>query len=421
MVVYDLDHTPVRPPPPGQHSDFEHPVSRSYQLIILISVLSALVVAVILMRLYARLRVTKSFGTDDIFCIAGTVLVLSYSGLILRLLYYPGGGILGIHLWDVTLRRFIEWEKLSLADGILAQFTNASIKVGFLVFYLRLFGLVNHVRWMIWFGMTVIVGFAVIFFIIDLAACVPRAGETFASPSVSERCNNISVNLVTAGAYIRVVTDFYILFIPLHQLPSLKLSKSRRIGVTLIFLTGLLAAGAGLTNLIIRSDKNVFDKSDFTWTIVPVYATTLVELNIGIVCLSLPVIFILFVGRFTKLSKSLGSWIRERRSPRPSPHQSDHASFEHLAGGHSDEGGPPQLPPVSDTETSFSTRMRKFIRTIYRSQLDSTRGGDTTLGTFDDQATGKYDYHVHLKDTRPKQMTMTGSQPSSNTAGVEKR
>ncbi|KAI1351315.1 hypothetical protein F5Y01DRAFT_128582 [Xylaria sp. FL0043] len=421
MVTYDLDHTPVRPPPPGQHSNFDHPESRSYQLIILISVLSFLVAVVILMRLYARLRVTKSFGTDDIFCIAATVLVLSYSGLILRLLYYPGGGILGIHLWDVTLRKFIEWQKLSLADGLLAQVTNATIKVGFLVFYLRLFGLVNHVRWMIWFGLTVIVGFAVAFFIVDLAACVPRAGETYASPSVSERCNSISVNLVTVGAYIRVVTDFYILFIPLHQMPSLGLSKRRKIGVTLIFLTGLLAAGAGLTNLIIRSDKNVFDKSDFTWTIVPVYATTLVELNIGIVCLSLPVIFILFVGRFTKLSKSLGSWIRERRSPRPSPHQSDHASgsSEQLA-GESDDGGPPRLPPVSDTETSFSTRMRKFIRTIYSSQSESTRG-DTTLGTFDDQATGKYDYHMHLKNSRPKQMTMTGSQPSSKSATVEPR
>ncbi|KAI0854509.1 hypothetical protein F4860DRAFT_499209 [Xylaria cubensis] len=358
MVGYDLDHTPVRPPPPGQHSNFDHPESRSYQLIILISVLVFLVFVVILLRLYARLKVVKSFALDDVFCIAGTILVLSYSGLILKLLYYPGGGVLGIHLWDVTLRRFIEWQKGSLADGLLAQVTNATIKVGFLLFYLRLFGLVNHVRWMIWIGLAVIVTFAVVFFIIDLAACVPRVGETWASPSVSQRCNSISVNLVTAGAYIRVVTDFYVLFIPLHQLPSLKLSKKRKIGVALIFLTGLLAAGAGLTNLIIRSNPKVFDKSDFTWTIVPVYATTLVELNVGIICLSLPVIFILFVGRFTRLSQSVSSWIRERRSPRQSPRQSPHASgggsSEHLAG---QNNSAPQLPSVPDEDTSFSPRM----------------------------------------------------------------
>lgn len=41
------------------------------------------------------------------------------------------------------------------------------------------------------------------------------------------------------------------------------------IGLTYFFR----ACGAGLTNLIIRSDKRVFDPADFSWTIVPVYAT----------------------------------------------------------------------------------------------------------------------------------------------------
>lgn len=61
----DLNHIPVRPPPPGRTSNFTNPESRSYQLIILISVLSFLVVAMILMRLYSRLRVTRSSGLDD--------------------------------------------------------------------------------------------------------------------------------------------------------------------------------------------------------------------------------------------------------------------------------------------------------------------------------------------------------------------
>lgn len=46
-------------------------------------------------------------------------------------------------------------------------------------------------------------------------------------------------------------------------------------------LTRLLfprAAGSGLANLIIRSNGTIFDKSDFSWTIVPVYATTSVDL-----------------------------------------------------------------------------------------------------------------------------------------------
>jgi hypothetical protein len=60
-----LDSTPVRPPPPGQTSNFFDPESRSYQLVILIGVLTALVATFLLLRLYIRLGVTKSYGIDD--------------------------------------------------------------------------------------------------------------------------------------------------------------------------------------------------------------------------------------------------------------------------------------------------------------------------------------------------------------------
>ncbi|KAI0894208.1 hypothetical protein F4806DRAFT_134787 [Annulohypoxylon nitens] len=80
----------------------------------------------------------------------------------------------------------------------------------------------------------------------------------------------------------------------------------------------ILATCAGLVNLILRQNKKAFDRSDFTWTIVPIYATSLTEINVGLLCHSLPVVFVLFVSRLTNLSKSISSWIRERRSPRQS-------------------------------------------------------------------------------------------------------
>ena len=60
-----LDRTPARPPPPGHTSNFINPGSRSYQLVILISVLSALVIILVPLRIYSRLRITHSFGVDD--------------------------------------------------------------------------------------------------------------------------------------------------------------------------------------------------------------------------------------------------------------------------------------------------------------------------------------------------------------------
>ncbi|KAI1453182.1 hypothetical protein F4805DRAFT_384402 [Annulohypoxylon moriforme] len=315
-----LDSTPARPPPPGRESNFTNPESRCYELIIPIAVFTALIVILLCLRIYSRLRITRSFGADDWLCIAATILTLSYSALILKLLWRPGGGILGIHFWDVPLSHYIGYQKGSLADSVLGRITNTTIKVAFLVFYLRLFGSVTHVRYMIWAGMAVVITFCVAFVIIDFVACAPWPSEdgNWLAPSLIDRCDRIAVDLVTAGAYFSVISDFYILFIPLHQVSKLGLSRKRKIGVSLLFLTGFLATCAGLVNLILRQNKTIFDRSDFTWTIVPVYATGLTEINVGLLCHSLPVVFAPLIGRFTNLGKSVGSWIRERHVPRQS-------------------------------------------------------------------------------------------------------
>lgn len=118
---------------------------------------------------------------------------------------------------------------------------------------------------------------------------------------------------------------------------------------------------------------------------------SLVELNVGLICLSLPVVFVLFVGRFTSLSESVSSWIRERRSPRQSTGEGD--SSANLSPGGS--ATPPQLSPVP-SGTRFSG-MRKFIRDIYHSRTGPSARGGATLTTFDDLTSADLSYHLQLK------------------------
>ncbi|GAP88936.2 putative integral membrane protein [Rosellinia necatrix] len=372
------DTIPSAPPPPGHTPDFINPESRSYQLYILIAFLSALVFVTVSLRLYTRLRITHSFGADD-------------------LLWIPGGGILGIHLWDAPVSHYIEYQKGSLADSVLIRITSTTIKAGFLVFYLRLFGTVTYVRYLVWVGLTVVTTFCLVFVILDIVACAPFPSEhgNWVAPSLIDRCNRIAVPLITAATYISVITDFYILFIPLHQVSKLRVSTGRKIGIGFIFLTGLLAAGSALANLIIRSNKRLFDRSDFTWTIIPVYATSLLEINIGLFCYSLPVVSALFASRFTSLSKSFGSWIRERRSPRPSPHASAGESSANLANGDTE---PPQLQSFATDTRSFAG-MRDFFRNIHRSGA-RTSVHETTIpaGGEDDLDPAEIDYNLQIKN-----------------------
>ncbi|KAI0118252.1 hypothetical protein GGR51DRAFT_498611 [Nemania sp. FL0031] len=405
MDSNDLDTTPSVPPPPGHTPNFTDPESRSYQLYILIAFLSALVFSMLVIRLYTRLKISRSFGADDWICLVATILTLSYSSLILKLLWIPGGGILGIHLWDAPLSHYIEYQKGSLADSVLIRITSTTIKAGFFVFYLRLFGTVTYVRYMVWVGMTVVISFCVVFVILDIIACAPSPGEhgNWVAPSLIDRCGRIAVPLITAAAYINVITDFYILFIPLHQVSKLRVSTRRKIGIGFIFLTGSFAAGAAIANLVVRSDSRLFDRSDFTWTIIPVYATSLVEINVGLFCVSMPAVSALFASRFTGLSKSFGSWIRERRSPQPSPQGSAGGSSTNLA----NEGiEAPRLQPTPNDTNSFSG-MRKFIHNIYRSGARTSVRETTTIAA-DDLDISEIDYNLHIKNMQSRQTDGNG-------------
>lgn len=56
-----MDTTPVRLPPEGQESNLIDPVSRAYQLEIIICVMIALVTTFMLLRTYCRLKVSHAF------------------------------------------------------------------------------------------------------------------------------------------------------------------------------------------------------------------------------------------------------------------------------------------------------------------------------------------------------------------------
>lgn len=130
----------------------------------------------------------------------------------------------------------------SLADSVLIRICNTLIKVAFLLSYLRLFRPVTHIKIMVWVGIVALVTFCIVFVIVDVVACSPWPSEKdgWLNPVFQDRCNRIVPDMITAGAYFSVITDFYILFIPLHQVPKLALSFQKKIGISFIFLTGLM-------------------------------------------------------------------------------------------------------------------------------------------------------------------------------------
>ncbi|KAK8048181.1 hypothetical protein PG994_009911, partial [Apiospora phragmitis] len=319
------------------------------------------------------------------------------------------------------------------------------IKVSFLLLYRRLFRPVTLVKAMVWTGISLLVASTVVYIIMMPVACSPWPSEhdDWLDLGMAERCAIIGSNLITAMAYFSVITDFYILIIPLHQVPQLRLSTGRKVGISFIFLT---AIAAGLTNLIFRQNKTSMDPADFSWNIVPIYASwcvnsnhlpprehltlgklfkadtaiwriAMAEINVGLIALSMPVILAQFVGRLTGMGKSLSSWIRNRRTP---PHSivGDASDSDLTTAGADQSPRTPhrQLPHHQIPDATLSG-MRKFIRNLQGSRAASASRGSFSghdgvnhnyshnMGTFDDLTSADFSYHVQLKAMRASEST----------------
>jgi hypothetical protein len=94
---------------------------------------------------------------------------------------------------------------------------------------------------MIWGGIVVIVVFYVCCIIVNTVLCVPHSGDGgWLSEKSQARCSQPELNLSVTQGVFSAVSDFYVLCIPLQMVWGLRLPKTRKIGVSSIFLTGLL-------------------------------------------------------------------------------------------------------------------------------------------------------------------------------------
>ena len=61
----DYAHTPALPPPPGVTPNFVDPESQANLFVSVTAVCIALMLPIVIMRLYSRVCITRSFAIDD--------------------------------------------------------------------------------------------------------------------------------------------------------------------------------------------------------------------------------------------------------------------------------------------------------------------------------------------------------------------
>ncbi|KAI4170114.1 MAG: hypothetical protein LQ348_007176 [Seirophora lacunosa] len=316
-VVDPLDF-PLASPPPGAVQNLANPESRAYQIYAISAVFLALTISFLLIRLYAKLYIQRSRTWDDS--------VISYTGVIITVVSEPGGAK---HLWDTTIGDFSD--KGFIEELVVVALYGPVIflvKLALFLLYLHLFGRLRWLRWLVWLGILVTGCFYVSGPIVVFTLCAPSRGDSWLGMSFKSKCRNGLQDYGVAQGTINLLSDFYLLVVPIPAVLALQLPKKKKIGVIAIFMTGFLACIVSTVALGLRITYN--KTADITWNVITLYIMTIVEMNVGLMVACMPSIATVFRHHADSIGSLLGrisSKLRSLSSRR------DTASYSRRGGG----------------------------------------------------------------------------------------
>ncbi|KAF2962958.1 hypothetical protein GQX73_g10617 [Xylaria multiplex] len=308
-----LERIPALPPPPGVESNFHDPETREGLARIVVGLTYGLMLVFLALRIYARIGLTGSLHVDDYLSLAAGASITAFTGTSFSLFGNP----LGPHQWNVPLSRFNEsFMARTLSSIVLFALSSTFVKTALLSLYLRVFSPNRTARMMIWAGVATIVVFYAIAIALNIRFCIPLSMTTpvpdrdeWARKLKASNCSQPVYNLNAAVGLFGVVSDLYVLLIPISMIYKLRIPRNKKIGILAIFLTGLLAVTSSITSTAFRFLQ--LKSYDFTWDSIPSYTLRAAELNIGLICSCMPVVFVvlrrIFQPRPSSSAKGAGA------------------------------------------------------------------------------------------------------------------
>ncbi|KAI0458400.1 hypothetical protein F5B21DRAFT_500660 [Xylaria acuta] len=282
--------------------DYIDPESRGPAGKIVGSILLGLVTVILAIRLYSRKRLTKGFGLDDmLICLAYIpATAFTITGISTQELLQWGR-----HLWDVEPKFFSPNLLVMLINLLLFDLATSLTKLSMLAMVRRLTTASSKKIE----GVTVLLLGALIttncfiFIIVEIFQCWPISAA-WTMPSGPTHCINEEAHLMSANI-INTVTDFIVVLIPIRTTMALDIPTRHRVVVISLFGIGLVASSVGIARTYFAWLLFTAADHDTTWRSYYIWLSSLLELHLGIVSVSLgaaAAIFNLEINRLTKTS-----------------------------------------------------------------------------------------------------------------------
>ncbi|KAF2742819.1 hypothetical protein M011DRAFT_481289 [Sporormia fimetaria CBS 119925] len=357
------------------------------------------------LRIFARARMTKLFGTEDYLMIAAMLFSIGHT---VAQVYQVSFGA-GKHLPLLVFEQSIGLRKCLYTSIVMYFASLTCTKLSILFQYRRIFS-IGYMRIGIYGLMAFCAAFGIEGILTSIFTCIPVKAFWLVWLKIDAKCVNEN-DLYFANAALGIATDFLVAILPIHAIWQLQMPNRQKIALMLLLGLGIFVSAVGVIRLqaLIYLSKHRDDASYYSgrtayWTAI--------EVNLAIFCGSAPSlkplivrIFPVFASRLTRGSSggSLPSFVKpgtsrwrfaqlsKSRRTKSSTHASGHTrpGDEEQGGGldlkdlgnltalpHREaDTSRPNMAATREDKMSFDQRSRSVAPSDHSSHDDLVRGG----------------------------------------------
>ncbi|KAF2108115.1 hypothetical protein BDV96DRAFT_531169 [Lophiotrema nucula] len=244
-------------------------------------------------RIYTKLGIVKMLESADYF------IFLAYPLLVVEVVvgYYmvKWGG--GVHQWQITVSQLFDFLYWGNAGEVIYSPAIFLVKMAILFQYLRLFAPSRSLNKFMYYGAWSTIVACFCFYTVQmfwtLFYCKPR--ETIWNKALefagNGKCQDHGRIVISQG-FFSIISDVVILLLPVHSLWQLQVPLGRKIEITLLFSTGLLAIAAAAMRIFftVKISPKIFEADvSYYGLFIGLWSEAEVALGFIVACaLSLP-------------------------------------------------------------------------------------------------------------------------------------
>ncbi|MDI1489539.1 MAG: hypothetical protein OHK93_008820 [Ramalina farinacea] len=361
--------------------NFFHAESGSWYINVTCAVCLPVIAVFAGLRAYSKVAMKRKWKWDDLTCTLGIL-----SGVIFICMSLAGASNAKAFTHEIELRKRddsdVENYRLTLVlESLYGPFV-WFIKLSLFVVLVEIF---YTLRWLKLLAIGGAVSTGLFYFasvVAYPAMCAPTNGSSekdYQDQLASSKCHGSFALGITVGV-VSVLSDLYLILLPLPAVWGLQLPLRRRLGISAMFLVGLMALTASIISLVYRIKVSREQGNFCAWNILPnwlfAYVSSIpqpiVEMAAGIVVCCMPSALLAInnsiVPRaktlFTSSSSSSPSHASSSSSPHSSqrPARSSYQPFPPLAASGAVMGRDSPIPPSRYSPTAAARkRMEEML------------------------------------------------------------